>query len=219
MGISMNNINDWQKLLQAAEQGDANAQLEIAFHYESGVTIGELQVVEANPKLAFSWTKSAYENGNMDALESYAYFLSVGEFCERDLALAIELYEEGIKRGSETAAHNLGTVFRDQHKFEQAFSLYEKAGGDISVGMCYYYGIGVPKDKLKALRFFEDLINGKAELCGYDTNEVHYMIGRMYLEGEVVESSLEKARHHLALASEDGDHRSAQQILWVIGSN
>ena len=43
------------------------------------------------------------------------------------------------------------------------------------------------------------------------------MIGKIYLEGEVVEKNIDKARYYLELADEDGDHRSAQEILIIIG--
>ena len=43
------------------------------------------------------------------------------------------------------------------------------------------------------------------------------MIGKIYLEGEIIEQSLEKARQYLELANKDGDHRSAQEILNIIG--
>ena len=83
--------------------------------------------------------------------------------------------------------------------------------------MCYYYGVGVAKNKLKAFRFFKKLLKPGNLLNGYETNEANYLIGKMYLDGEVVKRSLTKARYYLLLANEDGDHHSAEQILWIIG--
>jgi uncharacterized protein len=122
-----------------------------------------------------------------------------------------------MKAGSSDAAHNLGIEYRDQHNFEKAFSLYKKAETDFAVGMCYYYGIGVPQNRLKAFRFFKKISKPDIVLSGYEANEANYMIGKMYLEGEVVKRSISKARHYLLLANEDGDHRSAEQILGIIG--
>jgi hypothetical protein len=43
------------------------------------------------------------------------------------------------------------------------------------------------------------------------------MIGKIYLEGEIVERSIETAKYYLELADNDGDHRSAQDLLLIIG--
>lgn len=48
-------------------------------------------------------------------------------------------------------------------------------------------------------------------------DEANYLIGRIYLEGEVVKQDLSKARLFLELADQDGDHRSAQELLILIG--
>lgn len=208
---------DWQRLLQAAQNGDADAQLDIAFHYESGLKIDGFELVRPDSKLAYEWTKRAYENGNLKARELFAYYLSNGLHCTKNTELAMKLYEEAIRAGSSDAAHNLGIEFRNQHNFEKAFSFYKRSPGDFSVGMCYYYGVGVPQNKLKAFRFFKRFLKSDIPVSGVDANEANYMVGKMYLEGEVVKKSLTKARHYLSLANEDGDHPSAQQILWVIG--
>ncbi len=217
METIIRNLNDFQELMLAAEQGDADAQLEIALHYDNGLIVDGVELVRPDMKLAFMWAKKAYENGNINAAEYYAYHLSNGIYCVKNTALAMKLYRDAMKAGSLTAAHNLGIEFRDQHDFEKAFLLYKKDTTDFSVGMCYYYGIGVKQNKLRAFRFFKNLLKPGIYLSGYETNEANYRIGKMYLEGEVTKRSITKARHYLQLANEDGDHRSAAQILHVIG--
>ncbi len=217
MKTAVKNIKDWQQLIQAAEGGDSNAQLEVALHYDKGIIVRSVEVVSPNAKMAYEWTKKAYENGNQEAAETYAYHLSNGIYCIKNTRMAMKLYEDAIKAGSSTAAHNLAIEYRDQHNFKKAFSMYKKDGTDFSIGMCYYYGIGVAQNKLRAFRFFKKLLKPDNFISGYETNEANYMIGKMYLEGKVVKQSIKRARHHLLLANEDGDHRSAEQILWVIG--
>ncbi len=213
--------NDWQTLLIAAERGDADAQLEVGFQYGSGIIINGIVTSQPDEKLEFEWVKRAYENGNTEAIEYYAYHLSNGKYCDKDLTLAMKLYKKAIKMGSSSAAHNLGVEYSNKHKYKMAFSLYRKAhtnlSADFSLGMCYYYGIGVQKNKLKALRFFKGILKEGYYLSGYESNEANYMIGKIYLEGEVVKRSIAKARHYLLLANEDGDHNSANEILMVIG--
>lgn len=212
---------NWQQLLRKAEAGNANAQLEVAFQYGSGIIINGEAISECNEKLEYEWTKRAYENGCAEAAEFYANHLINGIYCAKDEVLAIELYKKAIKAGSLSAAHNLGTVYRDKGKFKKAFTLYCKAHTQtyacINVGMCYYYGIGVLKNRKKAFHFFKELLASDRIINGYETNEANYMIGKMYLEGEAVKRSVVKARHYLLLANEDGDHRSAEEILWIIG--
>lgn len=211
------NLTDWNALLGAAEGGDANLQLEVALYYDSGIYLGGLEIVAPDAVLAYEWTMKAYEAGSVDAMERYANYLSDGVHCTQDKALAMKLYKKAMKAGSSSAAHNLGTEYRDQHNFERAFSLYKKGDTDLSVGLCYYYGVGVEQNRKKAFRVFKKMLKSASFQSDYDVNEANYIIGRIYLEGEVVKRSLSKARHHLLLASEDGDHRSAQQILWIIG--
>lgn len=211
------NLTDWKDLLSAAEGGDANLQLEVALYYESGIYVGGVEIVAPDAAMAYRWTKKAYESGSVDAMERYANYLSDGVHCRQDKALAMKLYKKAMKAGSSSAAHNLGTEYRDQHNFEKALSLYKKGDSDLSVGLCYYYGVGVEQNRKRAFRVFRKMLKSTSIQSGYEVNEANYMMGRIYLEGEVVKRSLSKARHHLLLANEDGDHYSAQQILWIIG--
>ncbi len=229
MQNKIENIDDWNCLFQAAENGNVAAQEEVAMHYHFGLEIKELKIVVADPKKAVYWTKVAMENGSLEAMLNYANYLSEDDaiFCEKDVDKAISLYEMAIRRGSKAASFNLGCLYRDLGDFTKAFALYvytdadandEEAWPDIRIGLCYYYGIGVEKDRLKALQYFKKMVLGKREmLSGYEFNELNYLIGKMYLEGEIVEQSLEMARYHIELADEDGDHRSAQELLYLIG--
>ncbi len=217
MDTPIKDINDWQQLLQLAESGNAEAQMQVGWHYDNGITVEDNVVVAPDDKLAYEWVKRAYENGNIEAAQPYAHHLSKGIHCPKNTKMAMKLYEEAMKAGDTSAAHNLGTEYRDKKDFKTAFSLYKKDDTDFSIGMCYYYGIGVAQNKLKALRFFKKLLKQGDCLNGYETDEANYLIGRLYLEGEVVKQSLKKARHYLSLADHDYDHRSAQEILGVIG--
>ena len=221
MRIIIATNDDWQRLLELAEEGDADAQLEVAVQYGSGIIVNGVAIAEPDEKLEYEWTKRAYENGCADAVEFYANHLSNGIYCTKDTAGAMKLYRKAMKAGSSSAAHNLGLEYQRQHKFKKAFSLYKKAhtdsSPDSSVGLCYYYGVGVAQDRLKAFRFFKSILEGDAYISGYDENEANYMMGKMYLEGEVVKRSIKKARYYLLLANEDGDHIAAEDILGIIG--
>lgn len=221
--IDIKNIDDFNSLLRKAENGDSQAMYELSLYYEDGWTYKNVEIVKRDPQLAFNWVKKSYENGNIDGMVSYANYLSDGEheFCEKNSELAMKLYEKAMIEGSEIATFNLGVEYRNKQQFEKAFELYKKADdsenyyAEPTVGLCYYYGIGTNKNKLKAFEIFKSIDeNYNSE---YDIEEVNYLIGKIYLEGEIVEQSIEKARQYLELADKDGDHRSAQKLLSIIG--
>jgi len=215
--IQIKNVYDWNSLLVKAENGDSNAQNEVASYYENGLIVDNAVIVEIDKQLAFDWTQKSYESGDIEGIESYANYLSDEKYkyCEKNVDLAMQLYERAMNAGSSSAAHNLGIEYRNKQNFGRAFELYSKANDELTIGLCYYYGIGIEKNKVKALEIF-NVIN-KGCNTGYEINEANFMIGKIYLEGEVVERSIEKARYFLELADNDGDHRSAQEILIVIG--
>lgn len=221
--FKITSIDDWNYLLKKAESGDSDAMNEVAFWYENGLTIDKIEIVQIQPKLAFEWTKKSYENGNLEGIEKYADYLSNGEYlyCEKNIELAMQLYEKAMKEGSTTAAYSLGIEYRNKQNFQKAFEFYNKSNAssqffpELSIGLCYYYGIGTTKDKGKALEIFEKIEIGKNS--EYEVDEANYLIGKIYLEGEIVEQSIDKARQYLELADKDGDHRSAQELLMIIG--
>ncbi|WP_116788035.1 tetratricopeptide repeat protein [Flavobacterium psychrotrophum] len=211
---------EWQELLKLAENNDSNAQFDVAMYYEDGIVVDDEQIIVIDEVQAFTWIKKAYENGNTEALVRYADYLSAGEFCEKDKYNAIELYKKGISLGNGIAAFNLGVEYRDRYDYESAFKCYEQSlqlghPAEFTIAKCYYYGIGVEKDKNKAFSILKsDRIKESSQ---YEMDEANYLIGLLYLKGEVVDKSLQNARYYLELANEDGDHRSAQEILFIIG--
>lgn len=221
MFIEINSSENWEKLLLEAKNGNNLAQLEVAFYYENGIEINGVEILKANDLEGFKWTKKAYENGNLEALVGYADYLSLGKSCEKNLDLAVELYKKGIELGISEASYNLGIEFRNKQNFETAFEYYKKSKElnsnyeEFTIAKCYYYGIGVEKDKNKA---FELLKNVKfPENNQFEVDEANYLIGMLYLEGEIIEKSIELARYYLELANADEDHRSALELLLIIG--
>lgn len=221
MATTIRTPEDWKILLAVAEKNDASAQLEVAMLYESGIEIDGNKLVEINETLAYYWIKKAYENGNTDALVHYADYLSLDKSCEKNLDLAIKLYEKGIDLGKPEAAFNLGIEYRNKQDFRTAFSYYSKSNSlssnyaNFTIAKCYYYGIGTEKNKLKALSILENI--KFPESYGYEVDEANYMIGLLYLEGEVIEQSFDTARRYFELANIDEDHQSAKEILDILG--
>ena len=214
------NKKRWNELLTLAENGDDNAQYEVGDYFEDG----ETNIVEQDISKAFEWYQKAYEKGNIDATIRLADFLSEGISCKQDIDLAIKLYNIAIEKGRSTASYNLATIYRDKQDFEQAFKLYKKTQElektyPLALAFCYYYGIGTIEDKNKAMEIF--LIISKKTMkyrnFPHEIDEANYYLGKIYLEGKIVRKSLEKARYYLKLANKDNDHRSANELLLVIG--
>lgn len=221
--MDINTIENWYDILKKAESGDSSAQFEVATIYENGLKIDSLEIVKQDIQSAFSWTKKAYENGHKEAKISYAHYLTDrnNPLGVLDIELGMKLYEEEMNNGDNYATYCLGLEYRNRQEFDKAFDHYVKANRneeffqELTVGMCYYYGVGVTKDKLKALEIFKSI--ALPNVTPYEVDEANYMIGKIYLEGEVVKKDIDKARFHLELADKDGDHRSAQEILILIG--
>lgn len=221
MENEIKNIDDFNDLLRRAEEGDSDAQFDVSLHYVDGLNINNEEIIKPDAQLAFYWIKKAYENGDGAALVHYGNFLCAGEGCEKNVELGMKVYQEGVDSGSAMAANNLGMEYRNMQNYDKAFQLYCNLDGDgpfdrVTVGMCYYYGVGVEQNKLKALELFKQVSIDNDD-AGYEVNEANYMIGKIYLEGEIVERSFVNARENLELANEDRDHRSANELLMIIG--
>ena len=219
--MEINSREEWEELLRKAEANDVDAQNEAAFIYEHGLAINGLQIVDVDKTSARFWIKKAYENGSVDAMTNLAHYLTDRDSKDRDIELGMSLYETAMNLGDDYAAYCLGLEYRNKQNFEKAFELYNKAHRkedfykELTIAMCYYHGVGVNQDRQKAFEIFKSL--KFPDMSQYEVDEANYMIGRIYLEGEVVEKDLDKAREYLELADSDGDHRSAQEILYIIG--
>lgn len=220
--MNIGSRKDWIQLLEKANEGDTEAMNLASYYLEEGLLKKGLVIVKMDKKAAFNWTKKSCENGNIDGMIEYAnQIIEEGnEFCEQDIPFAMEIYKKAMDKGSAIAAHNLALEYSKQQKFEKAFEHYLKANElgepeDLNLGQCYYYGIGTAKDKMKA---FEILQKSDPSNCtAFENNEINYLLGKIYLEGELIKQNLRKARFHLELANEDQDHRSALALLWLIG--
>lgn len=215
---------EWKDLRHRAELGDPQAQFEIGSFLEDRISIGETVLIEPDSCKAFEWFKKSAEKGNPDGLRRMADYLSEGLVTEQNISLAIKLYEKAIEKGDGSAANNLAAVYRDMAEFRKAFELYQlsqKLDGyqySLTVALCHLYGIGTEPDKNKAFTMLEAISNDqKGGSCQYDVDEANFLLGQIYLRGDVVPQSLDLAREYLELADSDGDHPSAQELLKVIG--
>ena len=216
---------EWIELLTKAKKGDGDAQSKVGDSYSDGLknSIGET-IVKKSDKRAFNWYSKSALQENKDGLTCLAYCLSEGLGCQKNVQEAIKIYQKAIKKGSSNSAFNLGTIYRDNGKFEKAFEYYslamtiDNSDYSLKVGLCYYYGIGISMDKQKAIEHFKKVSKDRLTLHNdYEIDEANFYIGLSYLTGEGLTKSIPKAKKYLEMANKDKDHGTALELIFLIG--
>lgn len=148
--------------------------------------------------------------------------LTSGDGCEKNIDLAIQLYNEAIDlKCSVVSNQSLGFIYRDLGDFEKAFKYYcdaeefDNADNPEIIANCYYYGIGVQTDKIKAFEMFKEIVQKNNPKATFQY--ANYILGIIYLEGVIIEKSIMMAKYHFELANEDNNHQNSQQLLLIIG--
>ncbi|MEO0585823.1 MAG: tetratricopeptide repeat protein [Bacteroidota bacterium] len=219
----LQNQAEWDQLLLEAEKLDPKAQYEVGQGYDWGIMVDEVELVVQDKEKAYFWYRKSSENGNIEATVRLADYLSEGEGCEQDIDQAIELYQRVIAEGSSIAAFNLGTIYRDQGEYVKAYQSYSLASRlsgvvEIQVGYCQYYGVGAEQNRTAAYQTFKKVSEDESNQSPYDRDQANYYLGKMYLEGEVVDRSISMAKMYLNQANTDDDHDLARDLLFIIGT-
>lgn len=139
-----------KKIISQAEQGDAQAQYELATMYENG------KGAEQNVVKALEWFNKAAENGHLGSMIDLGWFYQNGQYVEKDINKAIEWYEKAAEQGSSQAQVNIAVIY-DQgvdvpENNELAVEWYKKAadqGHDtalLNLGINYWKGEGVEQN-------------------------------------------------------------------------
>lgn len=151
--MAIENKKQWKNLLAKARRGDSEAQWEVGYYYEAGLAdhLG-MTIVKSQPLRALHWYTLSAKNGNDSAQDALSALLSSGDNIKRDMRSAIYWSKQAINQGNSSAAHNLGTIYRDLKKLSLAFHCYNQAVemGDmesmLEIGLCYLFGIGTKRD-------------------------------------------------------------------------
>jgi len=151
--------------------------------------IGRIYENQNNSEEAVKWYRRGFEKGDSRSGYNLAYCYSNGIGVSQDELKALELYKKVYELGDFTsgkAANRIGRIYEDQNSSEEAVKWYRKGfekGDDWSgynLAYCYYDGIGVPQDELKALELYKKVY----ELGGSASGETAYEIGGIYLGQE-----------------------------------
>ncbi|MDR0502049.1 MAG: tetratricopeptide repeat protein [Treponema sp.] len=115
---------DAQEYLKAAENGDAEKQIKLAFCYLKG------EGVQQDYEKGIEWLQKAAAQEDVDAQHYLAIFFKQGSYVERNLARALELFlkvlekklKQNGKDSSETAGiyNDIGSCYSELGEFQKA---------------------------------------------------------------------------------------------------
>lgn len=170
---------------QAAQEGDARAQYELARTYYQYNEFAK----------SFYWWQKSAENGLNAAWVRLAIQYAYGQGVEKDEGRALDYIWKAVKGdpADANALCHLGMFYEQgigtDASMEQAMTCYRQAAemGDpvayFALGMCYFFGKGVPEDTETALSWV-----GKAAELDYP--EAQYFLGLQHFLGERVDRDL-----------------------------
>ena len=213
---------EWKVLLDKAQEGDPEAQWEVADSYQSGCKDDQGNIlVERSPQKAAEWFRNAAEAGHAPAQNNLGVMLGDGDGVEKDPVLALHWLKKAWKRGDSCAPQNIAITYRDMGKLKRAVHWFEKCAetGDddaiLQVGIHCFWGKGVTKDWVKAVYCYQRAIEGK-NIAEASRDDAYFYLAIAYLEGQGVTKSVPKAKRLLKRANRDNDHLAARALLHIL---
>lgn len=113
-------VSDFRENLQAAEQGDADAQYNLSVMYYNG------QGVRQDYAEAVKWLRQAAEQGRASAQYSLGNMYRLGYGVRQDYAEAVKWYRLAVEQGDAQAQHNLGVMYENGHGVRQDLALAQE---------------------------------------------------------------------------------------------
>jgi TPR repeat protein len=140
-------------LKRRAEQGNAEAQLEISKAFMKGY------VFKPNPAEAVKWARAAADQGLAQAQVNLGSFYYVGGGVPQDYIKARSWFQKAADQGNPVAEQNLAVMFANGQGGKQNFTTsmfwFEKAAQQghpaaaYNLAAAYCNGIGIKKDEVK----------------------------------------------------------------------
>ena len=213
--------DDIRRLLQAAEQGNANAQCVLGGMYLKGEGVAQ------NYEESVRWLQKAAEQGDANAQWELGamYYRGEGVAQSHEKAVqwfqkvkAAQWFQKAAEQGNANAQCTLSSMYRTgegvTRNYKEAVRWLQKpaeqgnANAQFELGAMYCYGEGVAQNYEKAAQWFQ-----KAAEQG-DAN-AQCKLGAMYYRGEGVARNYEKAARWYQKAAEQGD-ANAQYSLGLM---
>lgn len=148
-----------QAIINEAEQGDAEAQYNLAVAYDMG------DGIDVDHAKAVFWYQKSADQGYKDAMFNLAVSYDDGEGVEEDNELAVFWYTKAAEKGDADAQNNLAVMYEDgegtEVDYDQARIWYTKSAqqgnslAQYNLADLYYNGRGLPQpDKVEAYAWF-----------------------------------------------------------------
>lgn len=191
-----------------AEKDDALA----ADYWERSAKLGNINAQYALGKLwldkgtgnlerAVAWITKAADGGNAAAQYALGKIYRDGEYVQRDIAKAVELFILSAEQKNEYAAYQLGRLYlagadipkdvTTAMKWLLFSSELRNQYAQYALGKLYLLGEDVPQDIEKAVELFTQAANQKNE-------NAQYQLGKLYLVGEHLPKDVNTAVRWLA---------------------
>lgn len=146
------------ELRQAAANGDARAQFEVAAIYTEGRAVPE------DLKTAAVWYERAASQGFAPAQYRLGNLYEAGKGVDKDLTQARIWYQQAAEAGNRMAMHNLAALYASgglgTQQFDSAAKWFEEAASrgmkdsQFNLGMLYARGLGVKQDLGASFKWF-----------------------------------------------------------------
>ncbi len=216
--------SEWQTLLNLAKQGDYSAEWEVADRYGDGVVDKKGRIlVSRSSRNAAKWFRKSAEHGFAWAQNNLGILLSARNAANKNVEEALFWFRKAFNAGSTMSGTNIAITYRENGNFRKAVHWFRESGesGDddahIQLGIHYYWGKGVKKDPIAAVRCFRRAIRSK-NISEVGRDDAHFYLGIAYAEGKGVKPSVPTARTLFQRANIDNDHPAALEMLQKLGS-
>lgn len=163
LGVKQNLHYGYELLLQAAQQGDADAELLLGHLYETGYYI-----VSQDTQQAFLWYSKAASQGNARAENNLGTMYKDGEWVAQDYAKAFNWYQIAANQKDALAIYNIANMYmngyglpKNQTKAITTYKLAADMGSidaDLLLAAAYRDGLyGLAKDAQLSTAYFEKI--------------------------------------------------------------
>ena len=196
-------------LEKKAKEGNPYAQFSYGSYY------ADFEFWPYDSRKAFYWFSKAAEKNHPAALNNLALMYIFGNGVKKDVKKGRELMLKAAELGIESAQECLVRLYSGYYdvtesNYKEAFKWIEilvKKGSlsaKYNMGVCYFYGRGVPEDKSKAVKIWESILE---EVVEKENNilkfDVYKSLYYCYNNGLGVAKDEEKSNELLSLIFED----------------
>lgn len=186
-------------LEKKAKEGNPYAE----WHYGNYYSDPEIRAYDSEK--VFYWFSKAAEKNILVPLSNVAHMYIYGHGVKKDVKKGIELMLKAAELGTKSAQEYLARLYSGyddiiEPNYKEAFKWIEilvKKGSlsaKYDMGVCYFYGRGVPEDKSKAVEIWKSILEEVVEESNYIRNKVCRTLYECYNKGLGVEKDEEKSK-------------------------